>query len=85
MRMLEHEGIWFWFDHKAGSHTLVITDDIGLASPAPGCASLPFRSSGQGNPNEDFVTGWNAAGAVTSAIEKATGRNKFSDSQRLSG
>jgi len=66
MRMLEHEGIWFWFDHKAGSHTLVITDDIGLASPAPGCASLPFRSSGQGSPNEDFVTGWNAAGAVTS-------------------
>lgn len=66
MRMLEHEGIWFWFDHKAGSHALVITDDIGLASPAPGCAGLPFRSSGQGNPNEDFVTQWFSNGAVTS-------------------
>ncbi|WP_049631884.1 type VI secretion system Vgr family protein [Cellvibrio sp. pealriver] len=66
MRMLEHEGIWFWFDHKAGSHALVITDDIGLASPAPGCASLPYRSSGQGNPNEDFVTGWFSGGSVTS-------------------
>lgn len=66
MRMLEHEGIWFWFDHKAGSHTLVITDDIGLASPAPGCASLPFHGAGQGMPNEDFIHDWNAAGAVTS-------------------
>ena len=66
MRMLEHEGIWFWFDHKAGSHTLVMTDDIGLASPAPGCASLPFRSSAQGNPNEDFVTAWSSGGNVTS-------------------
>lgn len=66
MRMLEHEGIWFWFDHKAGSHALVITDDIGLASPAPQCAGLPFRSSGQGNPNEDFVTQWFNSGAITS-------------------
>jgi type VI secretion system secreted protein VgrG len=66
MRMLEHEGIWFWFDHKAGSHALVMTDDIGSASPAPGCASLPFRSSAQGNPNEDFVSEWHAAGTVTS-------------------
>lgn len=66
MRMLEHEGIWFWFDHKPGSHALVITDDIGLASPAPGCISLPYRSSGQGNPNEDFVNGWYNGGAVTS-------------------
>ncbi len=66
MRMLEHEGIWFWFDHKAGSHALVITDDIGLASPAPGCAGLPYRSSGQGNPNEDFITGWYSGNSVTS-------------------
>lgn len=66
MRMLEHEGIWFWFDHKAGSHALVITDDIGLASPAPGCAGLPYRSSGRGNPNEDFITGWYSGNSVTS-------------------
>ena len=66
MRMLEHEGIWFWFDHKAGAHTLVVTDDIGLASPASGCISLPYRSSGQGNPNEDFITGWYSSSAVTS-------------------
>ena len=66
MRMLEHEGIWFWFDHSAGSHTLVMTDDIGSASPAPGCASLPYRSSAQGNPDEDFLTQWFCSGQVTS-------------------
>jgi hypothetical protein len=29
------------------------------------CASLPFRSSAQGNPNEDFVSEWHVAATVT--------------------
>lgn len=44
MRLLKLEGLWFHFEHAASEHTLVITDDIGLASPAPGAAQVPFHA-----------------------------------------
>ena len=75
MRMLEHEGIWFWFEHNAGTHTLVMTDDIGLASPTPAYASLPFREAGSSRPNEDFIDLWHGAGSVTSGSYQARDYN----------
>ena len=41
-RLMEHEGIYYFFQHAAGSHTLVLTDDIGTAEPFAGYASIPF-------------------------------------------
>jgi type VI secretion system secreted protein VgrG len=41
-RLMEHEGIYYFFRHQLGSHTLVLTDDIGLHEPFPGYASIPF-------------------------------------------
>lgn len=66
MRLLEQEGIWFWFEHQAGAHTLVMSDDIGLASPAPSCSFLPYHDAGQSSPNQDFIDHWQAVGSVTS-------------------
>ena len=65
MRMLEHEGIWFYFEHSAGAHTLVITDDIGLACAAPAYSALPFHEAGAARPNQDFIERWEARGCVT--------------------
>ncbi|MCQ4166200.1 type VI secretion system Vgr family protein [Tahibacter harae] len=65
-RLLEHEGIWFWFEHSAGEHTLVLTDDIGLASPYPGYAKIPFYPHDTTVPDKDHLHGWAAAGTVQS-------------------
>ena len=65
-RLLEHEGIWFWFDHSAGEHTLVISDDIGLASPYPGYATIPFYPHDHTVPDKDHLHGWAAGGNVQS-------------------
>jgi len=37
-RLLEEEGIWYRFDHRADGHTMVFGDDSSIAHPTP----LPF-------------------------------------------
>ena len=74
-RLLEHEGIWFWFDHTPGEHTLVITDDIGLASPYPGYATIPFYPHDHTVPDKDHLHGWAAGGNVQSGKYSARDYN----------
>ena len=42
MRLMEHEGIYFHFEHAAGTHTLVMSDDVTCHSPLPGKASIKY-------------------------------------------
>jgi type VI secretion system secreted protein VgrG len=55
-RLLEDEGIWFYFEHADGQHTLVLADD---ASSHPACPGLPanvrYRSGVAGDTNADAV------------------------------
>lgn len=41
-RLLEDEGIYFYFKHAPGQHTLVLCDSLAAHEPAPGCAALPY-------------------------------------------
>ncbi len=66
MRLLEQEGLWFWFEHAAGEHTLVITDHIGLASPFPNYESIEFYPHDISVPDKDHLSFWADAGQVTS-------------------
>ncbi|MBL8299994.1 MAG: type VI secretion system tip protein VgrG [Rhodanobacteraceae bacterium] len=74
-RLLEHEGIWYWFEHSAGEHTLVLTDDIGLASPYPGYAKVPFYPHDHTVPDKDHLHGWAAGGQVQSGKYSARDYN----------
>ena len=74
-RLLEHEGIWYWFEHSAGEHTLVMTDDIGLATPFPGYATLPFYPQDVAVPDKDHLNGWAAGGTVQSGKYSARDYN----------
>ena len=42
MRLMEHEGIYFYFEHQEGSHTLVLADDFSCHSPLPGKPSIKY-------------------------------------------
>jgi type VI secretion system secreted protein VgrG len=66
MRLLEQEGLWFHFEHAAGEHTLVISDDIGLASPFPGYADIEFYPHDATVPDRDHLSFWADAGQVVS-------------------
>jgi type VI secretion system secreted protein VgrG len=42
MRLMEHEGIYFHFEHASGTHTLVMSDDVTCHSALPGKSSIKY-------------------------------------------
>ena len=42
-RLLEEEGIFYYFEHSASKHVLVLCDDVAQLTSAPGCGSVPFH------------------------------------------
>jgi type VI secretion system secreted protein VgrG len=42
MRLMEHEGIYFHFEHAAGTHTLVMSDDVTCHTPLPGKSNIKY-------------------------------------------
>ena len=49
-RLLEEEGIYYFFEHEDGKHTLVIADHPGVNTPCPSQDSVKFKVIGR----EDF-------------------------------
>jgi len=43
-RLLEAEGIFFFFEHGADGHVMVLGDSASACEPVPGEACLPFRA-----------------------------------------
>ena len=64
-RLLEEEGIYWFFDHTKAAHKLVLVDDTSALKPAEGAEQLPYYDNG-GNipPDLDCVTGWTHAREV---------------------
>ncbi|CAC9686858.1 type VI secretion system Vgr family protein [Delftia tsuruhatensis] len=68
-RLMEMEGIFFFFSHSQGSHTLVLADDIGSLSPLPnGPATIPYYSGDRAAhvKDEDHIDGWTFAEDIAS-------------------
>ncbi|HEX5686591.1 MAG TPA: type VI secretion system tip protein TssI/VgrG [Ideonella sp.] len=58
-RLLEHEGIYWFFDHSEGDHKLVLCDSASAHDAAPGCESLPFYGNvSQAPPLLEHVNQW---------------------------
>ncbi|WP_437760554.1 type VI secretion system Vgr family protein [Sorangium sp. So ce1389] len=46
-RLLDEEGIYYWFEHESGATKLVLGDDSTAAAPIDGGAELLFRDDAQ--------------------------------------
>jgi type VI secretion system secreted protein VgrG len=58
-RLLEHEGIFYYFRHTDGHHTMVLTDDVGKLTTTPGCETLPFFDPRHFvRPEVEYVSRW---------------------------
>ena len=62
-RLMEHEGIFYFFEYSEAAHTLILTDTMAKLETAPGCASLPFGIADAWRDDEALLT-WE----VTSAL-----------------
>jgi type VI secretion system secreted protein VgrG len=56
-RLMEQCGIFYFFKHEQGKHTLVLADSPTVFTSCPGQSSIPF-SAVSGGPQKDVITGW---------------------------
>ncbi len=57
-RLMEEEGIYYFFKHSDGSHQMVVANTPGSHSDLPVKSSLIFESVGGGARTEDRVSAW---------------------------
>ena len=58
-RLLEEEGIYWYFEHSDGAHKLILVDDPSHHEMAPTCEALPFYGNqGQVPPEMDYIGSW---------------------------
>ena len=68
-RVMESEGMYYYFEHSSGNHKLVLADDIGSHSQLPnGPSTIPYYSGDRAAHvhDEDFIDGWTFAEDIAS-------------------
>ncbi len=68
-RLMEHEGIFYHFDHADGAHTLVLTDANSKLKAAVGYETVPYHpTDAMGMEHQDTLAEW----AVTTSTRPGT-------------
>jgi type VI secretion system secreted protein VgrG len=65
-RLMEEEGIWYYFEHTEDKHTLVFTDNVQSHAPCPGQSKVQLRPEGGSGVREDTINTWEVTRAVRS-------------------
>jgi type VI secretion system secreted protein VgrG len=65
-RLLEQEGIYYYFRHQEGRHDLVLADDPSCHDKRAGYETVPYYPPGgnEGQRERDHFTGWSVAASV---------------------
>lgn len=59
-RLLEQEGIFYFFEHAKDKHTLVLCDDVARLAPVSGYESVPYfpPTGGETRRERDHLSSW---------------------------
>lgn len=61
-RLMEQEGIYYYFEHTASTHTMVLADSLGAHGAVPSFKQIPYCPPGQkGSRMKDAITDWSLA------------------------
>jgi type VI secretion system secreted protein VgrG len=72
-RLLEQEGIYYYFEHADGKHTLVLSDSADSHTPAPGYAEVPyFPPTNMDRRLKDNLSSWSAAQQMRPGVYSST-------------
>ena len=64
-RLLEHEGIFYFFEYDEDGHTLVLADAIDKLKPAKGYEVVPFHfEDSPARRDRDFLSSWLVSSAL---------------------
>lgn len=58
-RLMEQYGIFYFFEHEDGKHTLVMADDASVHQACPEQESARYEKTSGDLDSEDVITGWN--------------------------
>jgi type VI secretion system secreted protein VgrG len=64
-RLMEDEGIFYFFEHEENKHTLVLADSSGEHQPCPHHEEARCHTSGGAVVEEDVITAFNRSQAIT--------------------
>ncbi len=82
-RLLEHEGISYYFTHDASKHTMVLVDDTSSWGTCPGLTSARYVGRGPGYNSDDIVVDCSVELAVTTGQFKSDDYNFTTPSTSL--
>ena len=57
-RLMEQEGIYYFFTHENGKHTLVLADSVSAHKPLPGYEEVNFYEAQHSSPNTQSISDW---------------------------
>src|SRR5690606_33501299 len=57
-RLMEQEGIYYYFTHSETGHTLVLADALGSHSPVDGERVVPYRPPGEAPVDLEHIDHW---------------------------
>ncbi len=57
-RLMEEEGIYYFFEHSADKHIMVLANSPNIHQPCNGQPRARYQTSGDGALKEDVVQGW---------------------------
>src|ERR1700722_2080058 len=68
-RLLEREGIYYFFRHEDGKHTLVLADSPTAHQPASGCEQLEYAATDEHlDATTQYVRKWKAETQIESGV-----------------
>jgi type VI secretion system secreted protein VgrG len=68
-RLLEHEGMYYYFRHTDGHHTMVITDSMDKHEPTPGYEKLQYVApQALVRPGTEYISEWHVSREVQPGV-----------------
>lgn len=57
-RLLEEEGIYYFFEHTDSSHTMVLCDALSAHAPMPGNSTINYTAAAGQSPATEYIYDW---------------------------
>lgn len=67
-RLMEREGIYYFFEHKGGKHTMVLADNVAVHAAIPRYAALPYVETDARTRDEETVYEWRTGGELQTSF-----------------
>jgi len=85
-RLMEQEGVYYYFVHQDHRHLMVLADGIGAHEAAPGAAQLPWLSAGDHRARATVGVGdWRPSSAVHTTSARLTDYDPLNPRASLEG